>query len=231
MAGYRKAADDIAARIASGDLAPGAQLGSERQLSDELKVSRLTLRAALSKLEADGLIYGMSRRGWFVSPPRFVYELDRRANYKLMAEAQGRSAHIELLDSGRIAEDGLPSCMREQSATRAFFLRRVRYLDGRPVMFETVYLSAADVPGLLDHKLSDSITALLAEEYQIEIEREETSVRSALLDTEQSAALAVAPATHSVLIERKRFSSDRLVECDTEHWLPGAIEIRLTANL
>ncbi|APZ42095.1 UTRA domain-containing protein [Acidihalobacter ferrooxydans] len=231
MAGYQDAAARIAARIASGMLMPGMQLGSERQLSEELAVSRLTLRAALTKLEADGLIYGMSRRGWFVSPPRFVYELDRRANYMLMAAAQGRAARIELLDAGRAPEKHVPACMREQATTRAFHLRRVRQLDGRPVMFETIHLSAAAVPDLLAHNLSDSITALLADEYRIEIDREETSVRSSLLDPEQSVALAVAPATHSVLIERKRFACGQLVEFDSEHWLPGAIEIRLNAKL
>lgn len=230
MAGYQDVADRIAARIASGALAPGAQLGSERQLSEELKVARLTLRAALIKLEADGLIYGMSRRGWFVSPPRFVYELDRRANYKLMAETQGRAAHIELLRSGQVRAGDLPASMRDQVGGPAFYLERVRHLDGRPVMFETVYLSADAVPDVLAHNLSGSITALLADAYRIEIDREDAGVRSSLLDPEQSAALAVAPATHSVLIERKRFCAGRLIEFDTEHWLPGAIEIRLTSR-
>ena len=230
MAGYQEAAERIAARIAGGELKPGAQLGSERQLSEELNVSRLTLRAALIKLEADGLVYGKSRRGWFVSPPRFVYDLGRRANYKAMAEAQGRSAQIDLLDSGLAGSREMPSCMREHGFTRAFFLRRVRHLDGRSVMFESIYLSAEAVPGLLEHNLADSITELLRDDYRIEIDREETSVRSALLDSVQAEALAVAPATHGVLIERRRFAGGRLIEFDTEHWLPGAIEIRLSVE-
>ncbi|MEJ2633500.1 MAG: UTRA domain-containing protein [Acidihalobacter sp.] len=230
MAGYQEAAERIAARIAAGELKPGVKLGSERQLSEQMSVSRLTLRAALIKLEADGLVYGKSRRGWFVSPPRFVYDLGRRANYKTMAAAQERSAQIDLLDSGLAASRELPSCMREHGLTRAFLLRRVRHLDGRSVMFESIYLSAEAVPGLLKHNLADSITELLRDDYRIEIDREDTSVRSALLDSMQAEALAVAPATHGVLIERRRFAAGRLIEFDTEHWLPGAIEIRLSVE-
>ena len=229
MAGYQEAADFIAAQITDGLLKPGTQLSSERQLSDELKISRLTLRSALIKLEADGLIYGKSRQGWFVSPPRFIYDLDRRANYMALADAQGRTARIDLLDSGMIKK-GLPQSMHEHHHSRAFYLHRTRHLDGRPVMFETIYLAADAVPGLLKHNLSDSITGLLAEDYHIEIDREDTSVRSALLDPSQAAALAVAPGTHCLMIERHRFTSKLLVEFDTEYWLPGAIEIRLSSG-
>lgn len=230
MTGYQDAADYIAAQISKGVLKPGTQLASERQLSEELNISRLTLRSALIKLETDGMIYGKSRRGWFVSPPRFIYDLNRKANYKEMAEAQGRTAQIELLGSGQMKGVDLPPHMREHHRSRAFYLQRIRYLDGRPVMFETVYLASNMVPGLLEHNLSDSVTGLLAEDYRIEIDREETSVRSALLDASQAAALAVAPGTHCLMIERGRFTDNRLVEFDAEYWLPGAIEIRLTAE-
>jgi DNA-binding GntR family transcriptional regulator len=230
MTGYQEAADYIADQISKGVLKPGTQLASERQLSEELEITRLTLRSALIKLEADGLIYGKSRRGWFVSPPRFVYDLGRRANYKAMAEAQGRAARIELLGSGELKGRDLPSRMREHHRARAYYLQRIRHLDGRPVMFETIYLAADAVPGLLEHNLSDSITDLLANDYRIEIDREETSVRSALLDPDQAAALAVAPGTHCLMIERKRFADSRLVEFDAEYWLPGAIEIRLAPD-
>ncbi len=229
MTGYQEAAEHIASQIAEGVLNAGTQLPSERQLSEELGISRLTLRSALIQLEADGLIYGKSRRGWFVSPPRFVYDLDRKANYKEMADSQGRVARIDLLDSGSMKGSELPPRMREHHRSKAFYLRRIRHLDGRPVMFETVYLSADQVPGVLRHNLSDSITGLLAHDYRIEIDREDTSVRSSLLDPTQAAALAVAPGTHCLMIERKRFSDSRLVEFDAEYWLPGAIEIRLSA--
>lgn len=230
MTGYQEAADYIAAQIAKGVLKPGAQLPSERQLSEELDISRLTLRSALIKLEADGLVYGRSRRGWYVSPPRFIYDLGRKANYKAMAKAQGREARIDLLDSGLAKGRDLPERMRELYRSKAFYLHRIRHLDCRPVMFETIFLAADTVPGLLERNLSDSITGLLADDYSIEIDREETSVRSALLDSAQAAALAVAPGTHCLMIERKRFSDNRLVEFDAEFWLPGAIEIRVSAN-
>ena len=46
----------LRARILSGELPGGAALPGERELSETLGVSRLTLRTALTRLEAEGLV-------------------------------------------------------------------------------------------------------------------------------------------------------------------------------
>lgn len=227
MNGYQDVADYIAEQIANGNLQSGTRLPPERQFSKQLKISRLTLRAALIKLEADGLVYGKSRRGWFVSPSRFIYNLGQKANYNSMASAQGRVARIDLLGSGTVTSTNLPEPLRSKSGGEASYLKRVRYLDDRPVMFESIFLVSDAVPDVLGHNLCDSITNLLVRDYGIEIDREETNVRSALLDAGQAAAMGVAPGTHSLMIERLRFANGKLIEFDAEHWLPGAIELHI----
>jgi len=47
---YMRVADDIAARIASGELAPGARLRSERDLAEHYGVSYGTIRRAMEVL-------------------------------------------------------------------------------------------------------------------------------------------------------------------------------------
>src|SRR3954468_13318177 len=49
-------AEQLAAAIASGELAPGAPLPPERHLAQALGVSRMTVRQALGDLERDGLL-------------------------------------------------------------------------------------------------------------------------------------------------------------------------------
>jgi GntR family transcriptional repressor for pyruvate dehydrogenase complex len=49
-------AEQLRARILSGAMAPGARLLPERELAAQLRVNRLTLRAALARLEALGLV-------------------------------------------------------------------------------------------------------------------------------------------------------------------------------
>jgi GntR family transcriptional repressor for pyruvate dehydrogenase complex len=59
--------DQIRALITSGALSPGQRLPAERDLAEQLKVSRPSLREALIRLESDGFIQAVARGGFVVS--------------------------------------------------------------------------------------------------------------------------------------------------------------------
>jgi DNA-binding GntR family transcriptional regulator len=63
---YVRVADQVAARIASGELAPGARLPAERELAVEYGVSYDTIRRASALLRERGLIETVHGRGTFV---------------------------------------------------------------------------------------------------------------------------------------------------------------------
>ena len=62
--------DDLADRIARQELAPGAQLPTERVLSERYGVSRVTVRRALALLADDGIVQAVQGRGTFVTGER-----------------------------------------------------------------------------------------------------------------------------------------------------------------
>jgi len=64
---YVRVADDIAARIASGELKPGARLRSERDLAEYYGVAYGTVRHAMKVLRERGLIATVHGRGTFVA--------------------------------------------------------------------------------------------------------------------------------------------------------------------
>ena len=64
---YMRVAEDIASRIASGELASGARLRSERDLAGYYEVSYGTVRHAMEVLRERGLITTIHGRGTFVS--------------------------------------------------------------------------------------------------------------------------------------------------------------------
>jgi GntR family transcriptional regulator len=59
---YRQVADQLAERIESGDLAPGARVPSIRTLVQEFGVAPNTARRALTDLQERGLV--VIRQGW-----------------------------------------------------------------------------------------------------------------------------------------------------------------------
>ena len=58
---YLQVIEQVRRRVATGDLLPGAELPSIRQLSAELKVSVITIKRAYMELEREGII--MTRQG------------------------------------------------------------------------------------------------------------------------------------------------------------------------
>lgn len=66
---YVRVADDIAARIASGELAAGARLRAERELAGHYGVAYGTIRRAMQVLRDRGLIETVHGRGTFVKAP------------------------------------------------------------------------------------------------------------------------------------------------------------------
>jgi len=64
---YLQIADDISAKIASGALPVGSQLGSQQELSAEYRVSLITVKKALANLAHQGWIYSRVGKGSFVA--------------------------------------------------------------------------------------------------------------------------------------------------------------------
>jgi DNA-binding GntR family transcriptional regulator len=61
-----RVADDITARIRSGELAPGTRLRAERELAEHYGVSYGSIRRAMEVLRERGLIMTRHGRGTFV---------------------------------------------------------------------------------------------------------------------------------------------------------------------
>ena len=67
---YRRLADLLRGQIASGELAPGTRLPSERDLAVCASVSRTTVVAAYNLLRADALVQTRRGLGTWVAGPR-----------------------------------------------------------------------------------------------------------------------------------------------------------------
>ena len=102
-------------RIIEVDLQPGQRL-VERDLADELEVSRIPLREALRLLAAEGLVVLVPHRGALVSPftPADVRDLfDVRENLEVLAarlaaeraDAEGLARLTRCLESARSATE------------------------------------------------------------------------------------------------------------------------------
>lgn len=88
---YRQVADDLRAKIGSGELAPGAKLPSERELVDTYDVSRPTIRDAIGLLRSEGVVIAEHGRGVYV---RQAVSMVRLSRLSRAAREANRSAFL-----------------------------------------------------------------------------------------------------------------------------------------
>lgn len=115
-------ADQIRSLIRNGGLKPGEKLPAERELMVQLKVSRASVREALLKLEAKGLIYSRQGDGTFVAQSLTPAITDPLAN--LMEGDPGALSDVlecrhglEVLAASHAAQRARPE-LREKVRTR-----------------------------------------------------------------------------------------------------------------
>ncbi len=71
---YNQIQEYIAELILSGKLAPDSKIQSEREFSEDLGVSRMTVRRALTELVNEGLLERRHGSGTYVAQPKVTYE-------------------------------------------------------------------------------------------------------------------------------------------------------------
>src|SRR5689334_11544670 len=145
---FLSVAQTLADRIASGDIARGAQLLGERELCKQFKVSRVTIRRALAELRDRGLIDSDSARGWFVLAPS-LGEPNALMSFTEMARSRGLAATSTVLRAEtRLASIDEAEELRIAPGSELFDLERIRHLDGVAVAIEHSRLPLRMAPEL-----------------------------------------------------------------------------------
>jgi GntR family transcriptional regulator len=159
---------------------PGEALPSERDLSEQLGVSRPTVRAAIDDLARDGLLVRQRGRGTFTSPrtapPKVSQELTPITPGDYAAPADARlSRRMQLSPGHPLAH-----------------IVRLRLVDEIPIAIERILLPANLVPALEPSDVeSGSLYQLLRIRYEVVAATAVQTTEPTVTDPEESALLAV----------------------------------------
>ena len=137
---YHQIADELRARVTSGEYAAGRLLPSESELSAEFGASRVTVRKALELLRDDGLVDARQGFGWFVAGEPVRQPLARLATIEDQMRASGVKPERRVLE---FAFEKAPRAVaRALGSTQTLRVRRLNLADGEPFAIVTVWCAA-----------------------------------------------------------------------------------------
>jgi GntR family transcriptional regulator len=188
-------------------LRPGDPLPSERELAERYDIARMTVRAEITRLAAEGLVERVQGRGTFVAEAR-VAQAAALSSFTEDMRARGHRPGSEVLGQGVVAaDDAVASRLEVATGAPVVRVRRVRTADGEPMALEEAFLPADRFRALADEDLVDaSLFTVLEERYGARFPIADQRVVAVEIVGEDANLLRVAPGRaglkfHTILID------------------------------
>jgi GntR family transcriptional regulator len=211
---YRQVHDVLVRRVAQGEWKAGVALPSEQALAKELGVSQGTVRKVLDALTAEKLLERRQGKGTFIAETTQARALFR---FFRIAHPGGRRTTPE--SGGERVKVRASTAAEQQKldlkkSAKVVEIERIRGVDGRPAIFETIVLPAALFPRIEAHApLPNTLYSLYQAVYGINITSTREELRADLATPADAEALGVAVGFPILSIDRIALSlEDRKVE-------------------
>ena len=200
---------DLIERLVVGDSIP-----SERQLSVDLGMSRLTVRAALDELVREGYLVRRRGAGTFVSEPKIAQELTMTSFTDDMRQRglnpASRTLEVQVISAGA----RLGRLLHVSPSEPVFLAKRLRLADHETMAIEELHVRESLVPGLTGRDLEEqSFYELLRGRFGVTPVSGVQTVEPTVTNEEESELLGVPLHSPAFLFERiTKAASGEIVE-------------------
>jgi GntR family transcriptional regulator len=170
---YSRIQEYIAELILSGKLAPETKIQSEREFSEDLGVSRMTVRRALTELVNEGLLERRHGSGTYVAKPKITYESSELINYIQAMQRRNIAIASQLLEFSEIvASRRLSELLNIEIGDPIYRVSVLRLANRVPIIVERIFFPCVRFPRLEEWDLEkSSIYDLLTTAYDIKLGR------------------------------------------------------------
>ena len=140
---YQQLAQTIKEQIAAGIYKPGDAIPPEEELCRLYDISRVTVRKAVTLLVEEGLVIRRQGLGTFVTKSRFVESTHAHGSFTLSCLQNNVNPATKIVSCRELVPtEEIAEGLNLKAGETVICIKRVRYADDIPVMFETDYLPA-----------------------------------------------------------------------------------------
>jgi GntR family transcriptional regulator len=207
---YQQIEEQLHALILAGSLPAGVALPAERQLADNLGVSRVTVQRAYARLKACNLLSPQGRHGFIVRPrPAPVRPgMDRLKGFTEEMRELGKIPSTRVLERATVQDRSISSLFGLPATAPFLKLTRVRYGDGIAMSREVAWYNVRAVPALEEGDLSGSVYAFLSEQPGGRLVRCDQTIEATMPTAEECAVFDFEDPLPCLLIKRHSFNDE-----------------------
>ncbi len=192
--------------ILQGEFPVGKAIPSERELTEQFDVSRMTVRQAITSLVNEGMLYREKGRGTFVTATKVEQPLTRLTSFTEDMFSRGMKASNRLVSFKIITPDkDIQAKLQLSQEEDVYQVIRIRYADNVPMAIEKSYLPVSLMEGLNEKILKESLYAYIEKDRQFAISHATQRMEAALVNKEDAMHLDISIPSAIITIERISF--------------------------
>ena len=210
---YQQLEEQFHSLILSGMLPEGTVLPAERQLAENLGISRVTVQRAYAALRQHELLTSQGRRGLLVRkrPDQIRPGMDRLKGFTEEMRELGKIPSSRIIERAIVQDRSISSIFGLPSTAPFLKLTRVRCGDDIAMSREVAWYNLRAVPALEDGDLSGSVYAFLAEQGGARLVRCEQTIEATMPTSEECALFEFDTPVPCLLIKRHSFTQDAVM--------------------
>ncbi|WP_431281097.1 GntR family transcriptional regulator [Humitalea sp. 24SJ18S-53] len=210
------------------DLVAGDRIPTEAELCDHYRLSRITVRQAVTSLVNEGLLLRQQGRGTFVRLARQDLALSDPGHFLTTGFDLAPAADITVHGAETLpCPDWIARRLGIAPGAPVHKVRRLLSRDGNPVAMRTVFVPEALAPDLLLAELDQPIHLLLEVRFGLEAQEADERIEVITADDFRAEVLDIAPQDPIVLTERVTFDAGgRAIDCTRTYFRADAFSFR-----
>lgn len=200
---YYQIVEYIKDKIESGEWEKGYQIPSETNLAEFFKVSRATVRQAISELVLSGNLIRKQGLGTFVSEPSFEGDF-----LKFYLPEELGDQHKLLSISQKSCSPSIAQKLDLKPGELVTEINRLRFIKGEAAILEVSYLNSKVFLGIEQEDLSQKLYGIMEKKYGYRLVKAQTLIEPVIINVNEAVLLDVAPGSPVLMLTRVCFTHD-----------------------
>ncbi|WP_066187179.1 MULTISPECIES: GntR family transcriptional regulator [Gracilibacillus] len=200
---YHQLEEQIKGKIEKGEYMPGDSLPSEREYAEELNISRMTVRQAITNLVNERYLHRIKGKGTFITEKKFEQNLSGLTSFTEDMKARGMKPSNKLVNFEIVpAKKSLASQLNIPEHSPIYEIKRIRLAEDIPMALERTYVSANLIKGLTDDIVQSSLYQYIEDDLQLKIGKASQLFEATIANDEEMEYLNI-PEHSPILLMRR----------------------------